>query len=70
MKPNVGTLDRALRVVLGAALLALLIVLEGNARWLGLVGLVPLATAYVRWCPLYAVLGIDTCFTDRGSRQA
>lgn len=61
MKANVGNVDRAIRIVLGLALLSLLLVLEGNARLVGLVGLVPLFTAAVRFCPLYAVLGFDTC---------
>lgn len=61
MKANVGNIDRALRVVLGIALLSLLFVLEGNARWLGLIGLVPLLTATFRFCPLYAIVGLNTC---------
>ncbi len=61
MKPNMGTVDRAVRVVLGIALLGLLWMLEGNARWLGLIGIVPLATASLGWCPLYTVLGVSTC---------
>ena len=35
--------------------------LEGSARWLGLIGLVPLATAIFAWCPAYAPFGIKTC---------
>jgi hypothetical protein len=61
MKANVGNIDRALRVVLGIGLLSLLFLLEGEARWFGLVGIVPLLTAGMRFCPLYAVLGINTC---------
>jgi hypothetical protein len=61
MKTNVGNIDRALRVIVGIALLSLLFILEGNARWFGLIGIVPLFTAVVRFCPLYAVLGMDTC---------
>ena len=61
MGANVGNIDRGLRVVLGIALLSLLFVLDGNARYIGLVGIVPLATALFRFCPLYTVLGIRTC---------
>jgi Protein of unknown function (DUF2892) len=57
---NVGTVDRAIRIVIGIALLSLIFILEGSARWLGLIGLVPLATAMIRWCPLYTALGIKT----------
>jgi hypothetical protein len=49
------------RIVAGLALLRLVFVLEGNARWFGLIGLVPLATATLGWCPLYAPFGINTC---------
>ena len=34
---------------------------EGNLRWWGLIGLVPLATGLFRWCPAYTLLGMDTC---------
>ncbi len=56
---NEGTIDRAVRVVLGLALLSL--VLVGPHTLLGLVGLVPLLTGAVGYCPLYRVLGIRTC---------
>lgn len=61
MNANVGGIDRALRVVVGLAVLSLLFVLDGNARWLGLIGIVPLATASMGWCPLYALIGVNTC---------
>jgi hypothetical protein len=60
MKRNVGTVDRAIRVVAGLALLSLIFILEGGARWWGLVGLLPLVTGSVGWCALYVPLGIDT----------
>lgn len=61
MNKNVGTADKVVRIVLGLGLLSLLAVLQGNMRWLGLIGLVPLGTALMGFCPLYAVLGIKTC---------
>jgi len=61
MKANVGGIDRVLRILAGVALLALVFVLEGNARWFGLVGLVPLATGLVGYCPAYALFGLSTC---------
>ena len=60
MKLNVGSADKVIRIVLGIVLLALIFVLEGNARWLGLIGLIPLGTALINWCPIYAVLGLST----------
>jgi hypothetical protein len=61
MMNNVGGVDRGLRIVLGLVLLSFLFLLEGNARWFGLIGLVPLATALLGWCPAYTLLGINTC---------
>lgn len=60
MKSNVGSIDRTVRIVAGLALLALVLVLEGNARWWGLIGLVPLATGLSGWCPAYLPFGINT----------
>jgi hypothetical protein len=61
MKVNVGSIDRVLRIVLGIGLLALVFILEGNARYWGLVGLLPLATGLFRFCPAYSVFGLSTC---------
>lgn len=61
MNTNVGAFDRVVRVVLGLALLSAVFLLDGSARWLGLIGLVPIVTAAVSFCPLYTVLGISTC---------
>lgn len=61
MNANVGGIDRVLRIVAGVVLLSLLLFLDGNAKYLGLIGLVPLATGLTRFCPLYTVLGIRTC---------
>ncbi|MFH1043788.1 MAG: DUF2892 domain-containing protein [Pseudomonadota bacterium] len=61
MKANVGSVDKILRVVVGLGLLSLILILEGNARWWGLIGLVPLLTGIVNFCPLYALLGLNTC---------
>jgi len=63
MKPNVGALDRIIRVVIGLGLLSLLFVLEGNARWWGLIGVVPLLTAAIGWCPAYVPFGLSSCGT-------
>lgn len=58
---NVGTVDRIVRIVIGVGLLSLLYVLDSSSRWLGLIGLIPLGTALIGWCPLYSVLGVHTC---------
>ena len=61
MKANVGSPDRILRIVAGLGLLSLIFLLEGNNRWFGLIGIVPLLTAAIGWCPAYTLLGIKTC---------
>jgi hypothetical protein len=58
---NVGGIDRILRILVGLALLSLVFFLEGNARWWGLFGLVPLLTGLFSTCPLYSILGFNTC---------
>jgi hypothetical protein len=59
MKVNEGGLDRAVRVVGGGALVAL--AASGNIGAWGWIGLVPLATGLVGNCPLYSILGMNTC---------
>lgn len=61
MVRNVGGLDRVVRIVAGLMLLSLFLALDGGARYLGLIGLVPLATGLLRWCPAYIPFGITTC---------
>ena len=60
MKANVGGVDKVLRIVVGLGLLSLILILEGNARWWGLVGLVPLLTGLINFCPLYTFLGFNS----------
>ncbi len=59
MQCNVGKTDKTLRIVVGLALLAL--GAAGVIGWWGLIGLVPLATGLMNWCPAYTLLGIKTC---------
>lgn len=63
MKANVGTPDRVFRIVLGIALLALFVLAEGTLKYVGLIGIIPLVTGLFRFCPLYAILGLNTCPT-------
>lgn len=56
---NEGTIDRTLRVILGLALLALTVV--GPKTLWGLVGLVPIITGLAGTCPVYSILGLNTC---------
>jgi hypothetical protein len=59
MTVNEGTLDRAIRIVVGVALLSLTLV--GPKSLLGLIGVVPLLTGLVGFCPLYRLVGLSTC---------
>lgn len=59
MKSNVGGIDRILRIVLGLVLIGL--TLTGNIGMWGWLGVVPLATGAIGWCPPYAILGFSTC---------
>ncbi len=60
MQNNIGPADKVVRIILGIALLSLLFMLDGDVRWFGLIGIVPLGTAFIGWCPLYSMLGITT----------
>lgn len=65
MQQNVGGVDRVLRILIGLALLSLVYWGEGNLKWLGLIGIVPIATALLRFCPMYSIVGISTCGTSK-----
>mgnify|MGYP002715667300 CR=1 FL=1 len=56
---NMGMIDRALRVVAGLLLISLVFV--GSQTPWGWIGLVPLLTAFIGFCPAYTLLGIRTC---------
>ena len=59
MKSNVGGMDRILRIVFGAVLV--LLAVSGQVGVWGWIGLLPLATGLIGWCPPYSLLGINTC---------
>lgn len=59
MPLNVGFADRTVRIVIGLLVLTLLFA-DGNARWLGLIGLVPLVTGFIGSCPLYSLFGFNS----------
>ena len=68
MKVNEGKIDRIFRLVLGVALLSLVFI--GPQTMWGLVGLVPLLTGLVGFCPLYRLFGFNTCsYADKTSRK-
>lgn len=59
MKANVGGVDRIIRIGAGAVLLGL--AATGTVGWWGWLGVVPLATGLLGWCPPYAIFGFSTC---------
>ena len=59
MKANVGGIDRVLRILVGLVLIAL--AATDTVGWWGWLGVVPLATGLLRFCPLYPLLGISSC---------
>lgn len=68
MLTNESFIDRALRVVIGLAALSLVII--GPKTMWGLLGLVPLLTGFVGFCPIYRLLGVRTCPAHGDRRQA
>ncbi len=58
MQANVGSVDKTIRIVVGIAVIAAGVMYQ---NWWGAVGIVPLATSLMGWCPPYALLGISTC---------
>lgn len=61
---NEGSLDRGLRVIFGLALIAgYFLNSDGAYSWLYWLGIIPLVTGAIGWCPLYSIFGIKTCKT-------
>jgi len=57
---NVGSADRIIRLVLGVALLALFLI-DSPIRWVGIAGIILIATSGLSFCPIYFALGMRTC---------
>lgn len=60
MVKNVGGADRIIRVILGVAIILIGIYYQS---WWGVIGILPLFTAALNWCPAYLPFGISTCKT-------
>lgn len=62
MTCNVGGTDRIIRIILG-----ILIILAGIyfKSWWGVIGILPMITGLIRWCPAYIPFGFSTCKTDK-----
>jgi cadmium resistance protein CadD (predicted permease) len=59
MTKNEGTVDRVIRVALGIGVLSLAFI--GPKTMLGYLGIIPLVTGLIGWCPIYTALGFKTC---------
>ena len=57
---NIGKTDKIIRIIIGVLLLSLLLLLDGNLRYIGLIGMVPIITALIGFCPLYKIFGMNT----------
>lgn len=58
MEINVGSTERLLRIIVGVVIIGLGLYLQS---WWGVVGIIPLLTGLFRFCPLYKMLGMNTC---------
>ncbi len=67
MKANVGGIDRVLRVIAGVVLITL--TLMGVIGVWGWIGVLPLLTGLVRFCPLYPLLGVNSCPLSKKPEQ-
>ena len=62
MKKNIGNVERIIRIIVGLTLLSFTVI--GPKSLWGLIGILPLATGFIGWCPPYALFGISTCKTE------
>lgn len=68
MRTNVGKTDRTVRILLGAGMLVVFFWAGGDLRWLGLLGLIALLTGIIGTCPIYSLLGTNTCEQKKDSQ--
>lgn len=59
MPTNVGSIDRVLRIIIGLALISMVFI-GPQTPW-GWIGIVPLLTAFIGYCPAYSLFGMNTC---------
>ena len=64
MTVNVGTIDRAIRIIVGLLLIAL--AFAGTIGVWGYIGILPVLTGLFRVCPAYSLIGVNTCGTAKG----
>jgi len=62
MKTNVGSVDKVVRIIAGLAIIGWGV---AASNWLGAIGIIPLATALLGFCPAYSLIGVNTCGTRK-----
>ncbi len=67
MKCNVGKADRTIRVILGLVIVGVGVYFQS---WWGAIGIIPLVTAAIGWCPLYAPFKVSTCSSEEQQQGA
>ena len=65
MTPNIGKKDKTIRIAAGCIIIAIGLFM---GSWWGVIGIVPIATAFLRWCPAYVPFGISTCETEEAKK--
>lgn len=65
MKQNIGTVDKVIRLILGIVLMSLYFLLDGGLKYISILGIILILTAFINYCPLYTLFGINTCSTDK-----
>lgn len=61
MNVNEGVFDRVTRITIGYLLLSSFFLVDGNLKWLTLIGIAPLLSGMIGWCPAYVPWGFSTC---------
>jgi hypothetical protein len=69
MQSNVGKTDAVIRYIIGAILLLAAILVDSPWRWLGLIGIIPIVTAAVNFCPVWRLFGINTQEHEHGPQS-
>lgn len=67
MKSNMGSIDRGLRVIVGLVLVILALV--GTIGWWGWLGIIPIVTGALGRCPVYSIIGVNTCGNKSCSKK-
>lgn len=61
MKANMGSTDRWIRLILGVIFILMFFFIASPVKYIGILGVIFVITALVKWCPLYILFGINTC---------